>query len=201
MIGEVVGNPKMGAAMSIDVGTNNESRMIGPTLGGLLLATVGIQGAFMLSVLLYVTSWLGVLGLNHRNTKTLNETTSVMSRLREGLTLVLGDQRLIGTLLLTVIYNLFARPFVSPVPVIAHDHLHLNSLWIGVLASGVGVGAFIGAATIACFARPQAYARIYIGGLICYLVMLTVFTLAREPISAGAALVLTGIGGSGLSIM
>ena len=201
MIGEVVGNQKMGVAMSIDVGTNNASRMLGPTLGGLLLATVGIQGAFMLSVLLYATSLVGILGLNYRNTKTLNESTSVLARLREGLAFVRGDRRLIGTFLVTIIYNMFGWPFISLVPVIAHDRLHLNSLWTGVLASGDGVGAFIGAAVIACVAKPQAYARIYIGGVISYLVMLTVFALVTEPISSGAALVLTGIGGSGFSIM
>jgi MFS family permease len=37
MIGEVVGPERMGAAMAIDVGANNASRMLGPTIGGLVL--------------------------------------------------------------------------------------------------------------------------------------------------------------------
>src|SRR5439155_11405027 len=41
MIGEVVGPERMSAAMSIDVGANNASRMLGPTVGGILLATGG----------------------------------------------------------------------------------------------------------------------------------------------------------------
>ena len=45
MIGEVVGPDRMSAAMSIDVGANNASRMLGPTVGGILLATLGIGGA------------------------------------------------------------------------------------------------------------------------------------------------------------
>lgn len=201
MIGEVVGNQKMGVAMSIDVATNNASRMFGPTVGGLLLATVGIQGALMLSILLYATSLFGILGLTYRNTKTLTESTSILARLGEGLAFVRSDRRLIGIILVTIIYNMFGWPFISLVPVVAHDRLHLNSLWTGILASGDGVGAFIGAAVIACFAKPPAYARIYIGGVISYLVMLTAFALTTDPISSGAALVLTGIGGSGFSIM
>jgi MFS family permease len=39
MIGEVVGPERMSAAMSLDVGANNASRMLGPTVGGILLAT------------------------------------------------------------------------------------------------------------------------------------------------------------------
>ena len=50
MIGEVVGPDRMSAAMSLDVGANNASRMLGPTLGGVLLATFGIGGAFAVSV-------------------------------------------------------------------------------------------------------------------------------------------------------
>jgi hypothetical protein len=44
MIGEVVGREQMGTAMSLDVGANNASRMVGPGVGGLLLAWTGIQG-------------------------------------------------------------------------------------------------------------------------------------------------------------
>src|SRR6185437_6136854 len=43
MLGEVVGADRMSTAMSIDVGANNASRMVGPTLGGLLLASGGIE--------------------------------------------------------------------------------------------------------------------------------------------------------------
>ena len=50
MIGDVVGHERMGRAMSIDVGANNASRMLGPTIGGLLLAGTGIAGAFTVSV-------------------------------------------------------------------------------------------------------------------------------------------------------
>ena len=53
MIGEAVGRERMGTAMSLDVGANNASRMVGPTFGGLLLAGIGIEGVFMLSVVLY----------------------------------------------------------------------------------------------------------------------------------------------------
>src|SRR5207253_3128372 len=53
MIGEVVGPAQMSAAMSIDVGANNASRMLGPTIGGLLLAGISISGAFTVSVLCY----------------------------------------------------------------------------------------------------------------------------------------------------
>ena len=40
MIGDVVGPERMSSAMSIDVGANNASQIVGPTIGGVLLAIV-----------------------------------------------------------------------------------------------------------------------------------------------------------------
>ena len=47
LVGQVAGAARMGTAMSLDVGTNNASRMLGPTAGGVLLATCGIEGTFL----------------------------------------------------------------------------------------------------------------------------------------------------------
>ena len=46
----------MAIAMALDVGAGNVSRMVGPAVGGLLLAGVGIEGAFLLSVALYASA-------------------------------------------------------------------------------------------------------------------------------------------------
>ena len=66
--------------------------------------------------------------------------------------------RLIGTLLVTVIYNVFGWPFTAMIPVIGQDNLHLGASAIGVLASMDGIGAFIGVVAIAVYARPAHYA-------------------------------------------
>lgn len=201
MIGEVVGSSHMGVAMSIDVGTNNASRMVGPTLGGVLFASVGLGGAFVLSVVLYATALLAVIGLHYRNAQASQDGGSVVARMREGLLLVRQDRRLVGTLVITIVYNVFGWPFTSMVPVIAHDRLHLTPEWIGILASMDGVGAFIGATVIALFIGSRFYARTYLCGVTSYLVLLTVFALVKDPYASAAALLLTGVGGAGFSIM
>jgi predicted MFS family arabinose efflux permease len=175
--------------------------MLGPTLGGILFATVGIGGAFELSVLLYITALLAVLWLRYRNDAGQRDGGSVFANMRDGLALVRRDRRLIGTLVITVIYNVFGWPFTSMVPVIAQDRLHLTPEWIGIMASMDGVGAFIGATVIALFVGPRFYARTYLAGVTSYMVLLTVFALTPQPIAAGVTLVLTGIGGAGFSIM
>ena len=202
MIGEVVGPTQMSAAMSVDVGANNASRMLGPTIGGLLLAWVGISGAFSVSVLCYGIALVAAMRLRHRNNiAPAAAVGAVLARMIEGVLLVRRDPKLIGTLVITVIYNVFGWPFTSMIPVIGQDSLGLGASGIGILASMDGIGAFCGALLIAFYARPVHYTRLYIGGVIGYLVMLIVFALVPNVPLAAAALLLTGLTSSAFSVM
>jgi MFS family permease len=201
MIGEVVGADQMSTAMSIDVGSNNASRMVGPAIGGVLLITIGIDGAFTLSVLLYIAALLTALRVRYRNAALPIGAGAVLPRMLEGFAVVRGDRRLRGTLIVTIIYNVFGWPFTSMVPVIGHDRLGLDPSGVGVLASMDGIGAFCGAMLAAMFLRPAWYGRVYVGGVTLYMVMLTVFGLVANPLVAGGALLFTGLGGAGFSIM
>jgi len=201
MIGEAVGSPQMSKAMSLDVGANNASRMIGPTIGGLLLAGTGIAGVFTLSVLLYAIAVVAACRVRYRNSFPPTSTESVLARIGEGLRLVRNDRRLIGTLTVTVIYNVFGWPFTSMVPVIGQDQLLLGPEGIGVLASMDGIGAFAGAVLMAMFCRPHFFRQAYVGGVTIYLVMLIAFALVPMPLIAGSALLFTGLSGAAFSIM
>jgi MFS family permease len=201
MIGDSVGSDSMGAAMSLDVGANNASRMLGPTIGGLLLAGVGIGGAFSVSLLCYLAALVAALRLTRRASAIATTGGSVLARLIEGLMLVRHDRRLIGILTITVIYNLFGWPFTSMIPVIGQDNLGLGPSGIGLLASMDGVGAFCGAVAIALFAKPRHYAALYIGGVLTYLLLAIVFALAPHAGPAGGALLFTGLANAGFSIM
>lgn len=200
MIGDVVGGSQMSTAMSLDVGANNASRMVGPTIGGLLLASVGIGGVFLLSVALYAFALHAAFRVRYRNTALIGS-APVLARIAEGLRLVRSDRRLIGTLAVTIIYNVFGWPFTSMIPVIGQNQLELGPKGIGILASMDGIGAFCGALLLTLFLRPAWYARAYLGGVAIYMVMLIVFALVPSPRIAGSALLLTGLGGAGFSTM
>ena len=116
----------------------------------------------------------------------------MLGGIAEGLHLAAQDKRLLGTLVVTVIYNLFAWPFTSMVPVIAQRASRLGPAGTGVLASMDGLGAFCWAPRWRGLVRPRHYGRVYLGGIIIYLAMLTAFALMPSPLPAGGALLLEG---------
>src|SRR3984957_15725830 len=98
MIGEVVGPERMGAAMAIDVGANNASRMLGPTVGGLMLAHIGIAGAFPVSVVCYALALAAALRLQHRNAVAPGRGGAGLAPIVDGLLLARRDPRLVAIL-------------------------------------------------------------------------------------------------------
>ncbi len=200
MMGEVAGPERMAEAMSLDVGSSNASRMLGPTVGGLVLAGLGIEGTFVLGALLYATA-LPAAWLVRVQSPRESGSVSVVGRMAEGLRAVRGDPRLVGILTITVIFNIFGWPVTAMVPVVAQQVLGLGTEATGLLASMDGVGAFCGAVTLAMVARPAWYKWLYVGGMSTYLVGVACFAWA--PVTALAAVVLfvIGFGQSGFSTM
>ena len=192
MIGDTVGADRMGSAMSLDVGGSNASRMFGPTLAGVLLAHAGVAGAFWFSLVLYGGALYAACSVRYRNAERASA-GSILVRIREGLRLAGTDRRLVGTLLVTVIVNLFGWPFTSMIPVIGRDQHGLGPEGVGILASMDGVGAFLGALLLAILARPAWYGRIYCWGSVVYMGLLAVFALIPEPRLAGLALIGAGM--------
>jgi MFS family permease len=164
MIGDLVGGSRMSTAMSLDMGANNASRMVRPTIGGLLLASVGIGGVFMLSVTLYAFALYAAFRVRYSNTALIGS-APVLARISERIRLVPSDRRPIGTLIVTIIYNVFGWPFTGMIPVIGQSQLGLGPEGTGVLASMDGIGAFFGALLLTLFLRPAWYARAYLGGV------------------------------------
>jgi len=204
IIGEVAGQEKMSRAMSIEVGTSNATRLIGPTIGGVLLASGGITGALALTTILYVLALLSILlvfGSGRPATARPQSPGTLLASLTEAITVLRTEPRLTGAMWVTVVFNIFGWPVLSMIPVIGADELGLTPQGVGFLASIDGLGAFVGALLIARVSRPGRYGRIYLFGIVMFLCALPVFGLAQSPALAAMALFIAGMGQAGFSVM
>jgi MFS family permease len=200
LMGEAVGRERMATAMAIDVGALQVSRVLGPFAGGVLLAHVGIAGAFLLGALTYLTA-VAVTLMVRVHIPPSPGAGAVLRRAWEGIAVVLADRRLSAILTVTIIYNIFGWPFTSMIPVIGRDQLLLGPEGVGFLTSVDGIGACAGALALALWLTPDWHARAYVGGVAVYLVGVIGFALAPSPTMAGVALLLTGVAGAAFSTL
>ena len=201
MLGEIAGPERTAPAMALDTATNNATRMLGPGVGGLLLETSGIDGAFALGAALYVAGLLLLAGLKLAPAPERMGGFRIFSRVLEGLRIVARDRALVGTLMVTVIFNVLAWPATSMVPVIGETQLGLSAFPIGLLMSADGLGALIGAVLVALGVRPPHFRGCYIFGVALYLVATAFFALSPWPLVSGALQVAVGLGNSCFATM
>ena len=183
LIGDVVGAERMATAIALDIGANNASRMIGPALGGVLLASGGVEAAFLFSVGLYLMAIAAALGLKYREQRSASgDGVDAEPSSSKGLREVRRRRELQGLLMVTAIYNLFGWPFYSLVPVIGKDNLALGPEGVGVLSSMDGVGAMMGAAWVILLAKPAHYHALYICAAAVFQLMMVGFALTSQPL-------------------
>jgi len=200
MMGEAVGRDRMGTAMAFDVGASNAARMVGPTVGGLLLVGIGIEGALLLGAVLYAVAIVATLAVRSRFAVSAGA-SAVLRRSWEAMRIVVADKRLGAIMVVTIIYNVFAWPFTSMIPVVGRDRLLLGPEGVGILTSVDGVGAFAGALMLAVWLTPGWHARAYVGGVAIYLLAVIGFALAPTPALAGIAMLATGLSGAAFATL
>lgn len=201
MVAEIAGLARVGTAMSLDSATNNATRMLGPLLGGFLFASLGLAGAYVLSASLYLGAFLALVGLRFRPAAPSAAGTAMLAIVREGVAYIRLNRLVAGTLVVTLLVNLFGFAYSSMVPVIGERRLALGPAEIGVLMSMEGLGALIGSIAVALGVRASWFTRVYSGGSALFLAMITGFSLCAVYPLAMVALALAGLGIAGFSTM
>ena len=195
MLGEVAGLGRLSAAMGLDSASNNFTRMLGPLLGGALLTTLGLEGAYAIGVLLYAIAFLNMATLSfEERPATESEPVGMLKSINEGLAYIRTNRLIAGTLVITVFVNLFGFSYVSMVPVIGEQRLGLGAVAIGVLMSAEGCGALLGSLLVAAWVRTRYYTAIYMLGSTLYLAMILAFSLSPWFTAAVLLLFAGGLG-------
>ena len=196
LIGEVVRGPFLGRAMGVDTLANNGTRMLGPLLGGTVLATVGLTGTFVISAVLHALCWVAFQVVRFPSQGPASRTSNVWRSIAEGLRYLRGDRRVAGVLAITVVFNLWAFPMISMIPVIGEESFRLDPSAVGLLAATEGAGALIGAFLITFSARPANFMRLLFAGCAVYLAFSIAFAASPIPWLAGIMLFVVGVGGA-----
>ena len=135
LMGDLVGHGRMAQAMSLDAVFSNACRLIGPVLGGMLLAHGGLQGVLLCATLLYLPVLVALVGLaDSLQAQDAATKPRIRDLLLRGLNTARESRPLQATLWITVLFNLFGWPALSMVPVIGRDQLHLDAQGVGLLA-------------------------------------------------------------------
>lgn len=145
---EMVGGDKnaLGNAIALNSTVFNLSRLVGPSIAGILISVAGEGWCFMANALSYaivVTSlMLMVIPVLHR---AAGESRKVLQKLKEGVVYLKSKPFMRSLLILLAIVSFCNASLRTLAPIFAKNILHGTANTFGLLMSAAGVGAIIGA--------------------------------------------------------
>ena len=195
---EMVSRPEdLSNAIALNSSMVNGARLIGPTIAGLLVASVGEGICFILNSASYLAVLMALIamrlapGPHHRKHR-----RNVFHELREGFNYVFGFGPIRSILLLVALVSLTGMPYAVLVPVFAKEVLHGGAHTFGFLMTAAGFGAFAG--TVYLASRKSVLG---LGRLIVIAAFLFAVGIAAFAVSANIPLSLVSLAVAGFGAM
>jgi MFS family permease len=131
-------------AIALNSSMINASRIIGPAVGGILIATLGEGWCFGADAISYIAVILSLLAMRLTPAGKARVDTHMIEELRTGWTYVSRFPPVRALLLSVALAGMMGMPYATLMPVIAAKILHGGPHTLGILMTASGVGALAG---------------------------------------------------------
>ena len=141
---EMVGSKYLKNAVTLNSTMVNVARVVGPSIAGVLIATIGIGQCFLVNAASFVAVLLALFAMRASELHTAPPVPREKGQIRAGFRYVLSVPVLKATLLMMFIIGTFAYEFPVIMPLFATVTLHGNASTYSAMTVAMGLGAISG---------------------------------------------------------
>lgn len=181
-------------AIAINSFMVNGARLIGPTIAGLLVASVGEGVCFAINSASYLAAIAALAAMRILPQPHRPERRHVLHEFHEGIRYAFGFKPIRSILLLLSLVSLMGMPYSVLIPVFAREILHGNSHTYGFLMTASGAGAFAGALYLASRRSVIGLGRVIVRAAIFFGTGIAVFAMSDIFLLSMISLVAAGFG-------
>jgi MFS family permease len=139
---ELVEHPDdLANAIAINSTMFNGARLIGPAIGGILIAAVGAAYCFLIDGLSYIAVISALLAMEIKPRIITVSKANPLQRIKEGFDYAFGFPPIRAILLLSALISFFGMQYTVLVPIFAEEILGGDAQTLGFLMAASGVGA------------------------------------------------------------
>ena len=175
-IPRLVAPERLPAAISLNQVVFNGSAVIGPAIGGIILATLGIAAAYAVDVVTFLAS-ITALILMHPIPPTPGGARASVHSILEGLRFARSRRELLATFVVDINAMVFGSPRAL-FPALALDVFRVGPAGVGFMASAAGLGALLAAVFSGWTARVTRPGRAVLGAVAVWGMGIVAFGLA-----------------------
>jgi predicted MFS family arabinose efflux permease len=189
----MVGPDDVPNAVALNSIVMNTARLVGPALGGLTIAAIGVSGCFTLNAVSFLAVIGGLLLMNPARFYDITNAPhgKVFTQIGEGLRYAVRTPDIALVMILMGIIGTFGYNFTVVLPLIADYVLHAGPAGFGALTSAMAVGSLIAAFGIAYSGKVSR--RTLLIGATGFSILLLVLALSSVWIATVAVLVALGL--------
>jgi MFS family permease len=148
---------RLPAALALNQLNFQTASIVGPAVGGVLIATVGLVGAYVVDVLTFFAAFVALLSM--RPIPPMGQVMRPgLTAIREGLDFALRHRVILASFVIDLNAMILAMP-VALFPAIALDVFRVGPVGLGLLASAPAAGAFVGAILSGWVSRVRRIGR------------------------------------------
>jgi MFS family permease len=155
-------------AIALNSSMVNGTRLVGPAVAGLLLASVGEGWCFLLNAASYIAVIPALLAMDVPPAPTEPRRQHVLAGLREGAAYAFGSEPIRALLLLLGLMSLVAMPYSVLMPPYATQNLRGSATTLGLLMTASGTGALAGALYLASRRSILGLGKVIIAGVLLF---------------------------------
>src|ERR1700728_2221184 len=138
------GKHELRNAITLNSVTVNAARAVGPGIGGVLIATVGIGTCFLVNAASFVAVVTSLLIMDRSALRPSPPAGRARGQLREGLRYAAHTPTIAIPLAMMTLVGLLAYEFSVSLPVLAERSFHGGAEAYGFMTAAMGVGAGLG---------------------------------------------------------
>jgi predicted MFS family arabinose efflux permease len=180
-------------AVSLNSSAFNSGRIVGPALGGLLIASVGTATCFFINGISFVATIVALAGIAPREPRP-EAKGPMLLQIQGGLRWAKGQPLVKALLAMIAAASVFAMSYATLLPVFARDVFHMGAQAYGFLLSSYAVGALTSALLLTALGHRWPLGRLIGTGSYWFPFALAAVALAPRYGLAVAALFLAGVG-------
>jgi MFS family permease len=190
-LSELVERDELQSAISLNSSMFNAARIIGPGIGGVIIAIWGVAVCFGLNAISFVAVLISLAMLDTRTMRALTRPPRgpMWRQLGDGLRYASRSPNLTFPLILLAVVGTFGYNFGVTLPLLATQALGLGAVGFGSLNTAMGVGSLIGALGVAARLEPTRRSLLISAGSFGVL-LLIVSALPWYAVTLGALVVM-----------
>jgi MFS family permease len=141
---EMVGRNYLKNAISLNSTMVNMARLIGPSIAGILISTVGTGACFIINAASYLAVIAALMMMRQQEFHSSPISQRAPGQIRAGIVYVWSEPKLRATLIMMFIIGTFAYEFPVIIPLFATITMHGNAGTYSLMMATTGLGAIFG---------------------------------------------------------